>query len=129
MPSCRYLFVLNIKSRTTWKPFCFQLLIFIIINDLFQIFKWKHDGQLLRYKDGLKCRIKNYNIEPLESGMGANNCSAIRWVWWGIEGFGKEQRVLVGTRVGNFMDNRCAELDTWREELKVRPPRALLRLL
>lgn len=73
--------------------------------------KRKHGGQLLRYKDVLKRHMKKCDIEPSEWEQ-----MAIRRPEW---------RTLVKTRVKDFEDKRCSELDARRDELKARPPCAI----
>ena len=72
--------------------------------------KRKHGGQLLRYKDVQKRHMKRCNIEPSQ--------------WEGLAAQRPEWRGIVKRRVREFEEQRKADLDAKRDELKARPPAA-----
>ncbi|KAJ2945076.1 hypothetical protein O0L34_g9131 [Tuta absoluta] len=73
--------------------------------------KRKQGGQLLRYKDVQKRHMKRCNIEPTQ--------------WEGLAAQRPEWRGLVKRRIREFEEQRKADLDAKRDELKDRPPAAI----
>ncbi|KAJ2950085.1 hypothetical protein O0L34_g11426 [Tuta absoluta] len=73
--------------------------------------KRKQGGQLLRYKDVQKRHMKRCNIEPTQ--------------WEGLAAQRPEWRGMVKRRIRKFEEQRKADLDAKRDELKDRPPAAI----
>lgn len=73
--------------------------------------KRKHGGQLLRYKDVLKRHMKRCNIEPSR--------------WESLAAQRPEWREIVRKGIREFEEQRLADLDAKRDELKARPLAAI----
>ncbi|KAJ0183878.1 hypothetical protein K1T71_000301 [Dendrolimus kikuchii] len=74
--------------------------------------KRNHGGPLLRYKDVLKRHMKRCNIEPSR--------------WESLAAQRPEWRRMVNSQVREFEVQRIADLDTKRDQLKARPPAAII---
>ncbi|KAJ0179083.1 hypothetical protein K1T71_004795 [Dendrolimus kikuchii] len=74
--------------------------------------KRNHGGPLLRFKDVLKRHMKRCNIEPSR--------------WESLAAQRPEWRRMVNSQVREFEVQRIGDLDTKRDQLKARPPAAII---